>query len=145
MAGSGQTRFPQTRFRLAFGTLIAETPKQMAFAKFSWRRLGAAFALALLLEALLLVAMIALVNTLPDKLADPIGNLLQAPASYLVPLLARVQRPGFEEQVGYVLLIPVIQWLAYAPIIYVWLARRKQKGRSISSPEEVPGTPGRIQ
>jgi len=36
-------------------------------------------------------------------------------------------RPGFEEQMGYIYLVPVIQWLVYAAIIYVLLWYRERR------------------
>src|SRR5579864_5573694 len=116
----------------------------MKLARFRWRRLGAALALGLLLETLLLAAMIAAVNTLPHQLSGPIGDLLQAPASYLIPLLAKIQPPGFEEQVGYVLLIPVMQWFVFSVVIYVWLAMsHKKRGHFALPDEEIPNVSGR--
>lgn len=61
---------------------------------------------------------------LPQALGDQVANLLQAPGSYIVAMLAKAHHPGFEEQVGYVLLIPLIQWVVYSMLAYVWLARR---------------------
>ncbi|HKD83909.1 MAG TPA: hypothetical protein VKB58_04095 [Terriglobales bacterium] len=108
----------------------------MALAKFTWRRLGAALGFGLLLEAVLAVALVLGVNILPDGVSHALGDLLQAPASYVVPLLAKVQQPGFEEQVGYLLLIPLIQWPVYTVILYLWLSRSDQKRNPALPPEK---------
>ncbi len=99
----------------------------MKLAKFRWRRLGAALALGLLLEVFLLVAMVAGVNMLPKQFGDMAGDWLQLPGSYLVTILAKVYHPGFEEQAGYVLLVPLIQWLTYSIVIYILLVRRASR------------------
>src|SRR5579871_887903 len=96
----------------------------MKLARFSTRRLWAALAIGLLVEALLLAALIAAINVLPDGIGEPLGDLLQAPGSYLVAWLGKVQHPGFEEQVGYVLLVPVVQWMFISIVAYLWLSKR---------------------
>ena len=98
--------------------------------------MGAALGFGFLLEILLLVLMVVAVNLFPNKVGEPVGDLLQAPASYLVPLLAKLQQPGFEEQVGYLLLIPLIQWPVYTVLIYLWLSRSGKKGSSAVAPAE---------
>lgn len=108
----------------------------MKLARFRWRRLGGAVVLGLLLEGLMLVIAVALANPLGDQ----VSNLLQAPGSYLVTLLAKAQHPGFEEQVGYVLLIPLIQWFFYSVLIYLWLARRAYSAHPSELVSASPGT-----
>jgi hypothetical protein len=132
--GCAQVRFPQARLGLAFGRTMAETLKRMAFAKFTWRRLGAALGFGMLLEGLLLVAMVFGVNILPHRTGDAAGDLLQSPASYLMPLLAKLQQPGFQEQVGYLLLIPLVQWPVYTVILYLWLSRSDSKRNAAAPP-----------
>jgi hypothetical protein len=83
--------------------------------------------------------MLAIAVALPQALGDQVANVLQAPGSYIVAMLAKAHRPGFEEQVGYVLLIPVIQWFVYSVLLYLWLARRAYVFQRSSTPCEVQG------
>ena len=41
--------------------------------------------------------------------SETVGDWMQAPASFLVAGLAKLTHPGFEEQVGYILLALVLQ------------------------------------
>ena len=68
--------------------------------------------------------MLAIAVALPQGLGDQVANVLQAPGSYFVAMLAKAHHPGFEEQVGYVLLIPLMQWFVYSALVYLLLARR---------------------
>ncbi len=106
------------------------TRSDMRLAKFTWRRFGAALALGLLVEGVLLVLLVVAVNSLPQQLADVAGECLQLPGSYVAGVLAKAYHPGFEEQVGYILLIPLIQWPIYSTVIYIVLARRALIHRS---------------
>lgn len=89
----------------------------MSSAKFTWRRLGAALGLGLAIEILLLPAAILIGS-------ETVGDWMQAPASILVRELARLTHPGFEEQVAYVLLIPLLQWIFYSTVVFIVLVRR---------------------
>ena len=49
----------------------------------------------------------------------------QEPAYHLVDWLAKVHRPGFEEQGAYFVLIPLSQWLMWSAASYLFLSRKK--------------------
>ena len=100
---------------------------EMELAKFRWRRLAAALGIGLGVEVLLFFALIVTANFLPPKWADVIGEWPLQPASYLVTLLAKVEHPGFEDQVGYFMLAVVLQWLMYSAVVYLLLAISRKR------------------
>jgi hypothetical protein len=72
--------------------------------------------------------------TVAGSASNPVRWIVQfsqEPALHLVEWLVDILRPGFEEQVGYVFLIPVFQWLFYSAGIYplVGYYRRKRTSR----------------
>jgi hypothetical protein len=50
----------------------------------------------------------------------------RSPAYHLVDRLARVHRPGFEEQGAYFVLIPLSQWLIWSAVFYLFLLEKKR-------------------
>jgi hypothetical protein len=98
-------------------------------AKFRWRTLAAALGIGLGVEFFVFLVLIVTTNFLPPRWADVIGEWPLEPASYLVTLLARAGHSGFEDQVGYLFLAVVLQWLIYSAVVYLLLALRgKQRG-----------------
>jgi hypothetical protein len=101
--------------------------EEMELAKFRWRRLAASLGIALGVEGLLFFVLIVAANVLPPQWANVIGEWPLQPASYLVTLLAKIEHPGFEGQVGYFLLTVVLQWLIYSAVVYLFLAVSRNK------------------
>jgi hypothetical protein len=79
---------------------------------------------------------ICVVSLLPPKWADVIGDLPLQPASYIVTLLTNIEQPGFEGQVGYLLLTVVLPWLVYSGVVYLLLAIWRKKRVSATAIKE---------
>jgi hypothetical protein len=101
----------------------------MELTKFRWHRLAAALGIGLGIEVL---EAICVVSFLPPRWVDWIGDLPLQPASYLVTLLAKSRHPGFEGQVGYFLMVVVLQWLIYSGVVYILLAISRKKRDAVS-------------
>src|ERR1700675_2063239 len=113
-------------------------------AKIHWRTLIAAFGIGLVVELLLVRLYL---WYLPGALAAPQNGqtnlwlweairLTQQPGLGLVQSWVGVVRPGYTELIGDMFLVPVIQWLVYAAVIYLILemylrksVRAKKEGR----------------
>ena len=74
-------------------------------------RLAAGIGVGLLVEALLFVGTLLLTNYLPPPWEERVFALGQEPAYHLVGWLWSMQRHGFEEQAGFVILVPLVQWV----------------------------------
>ena len=91
------------------------------------RRLATALGIGLVAEALMIVVYLQLAGNASLSRWWTAFTLTQEPAWHLVKWWVDVMRPGFEEQMGYIYLVPVIQWLVYAAIIYVLLWYRERR------------------
>lgn len=98
------------------------------------RRVAAALGIGLVLEALpVMIALRFWENRGPDVPGRPLYRwswivpLTQEPGLHLVKWWVDVTRPGFEEQMGYIYFIPLIQWLVYAAVVYALLRYRKNR------------------
>lgn len=100
-----------------------------------WRQLFAALGIGLVVELLLVRLYL---WYLPGALAASGSGqanlwlwqairMTQQPSLGLVQLWAGVVRPGYGELIGDMLLVPVIQWLVYAAVIYLILERYLRK------------------
>ena len=101
----------------------------MELTKFRWHRLAAALGIGLGIEVL---ESICVVSFLPLRWVNRIGDLPLQPASYLVTLLAKIQHPGFEGQVGHFFLVVALQWLIYSGVVYLLLAISRKKLDAVS-------------
>jgi len=91
------------------------------------RRLAAALGIGLIAEALMTVVYFQLQgNASLSRWWTPF-TLTQEPAWHLVKWWVDVARPGFEEQMGYIFFVPVIQSLVYAAVIYALLWYRERR------------------
>ncbi len=97
------------------------------------RRFAAALGIGLLVEALMVFVYLHHGNALSRWWT--LFTLTQEPGLHLVKWWVDVTRPGFEEQMGYIFFVPVIQWLVYAAVIYVLLGYRE---RRLSLPKTDP-------
>jgi hypothetical protein len=104
---------------------MAELTREMELGEFKFRRMAAALGIGLGSEALILFGAVIVANKVSPPWGEWIANLMQDPGVHFVQFLGKLEHPGFEEQVGYVLLIPVIQWLFYSAVIYLMLAWRR--------------------
>jgi hypothetical protein len=98
----------------------------MAHPRFRFRRLAVAIGFGLLVEAVSVGGATIISDKIPAPWGDRIANLTQEPAYQFVNWLADVRHPGFEEQAGYAMLIPLLQWVVWSVVIYVLLLRRKR-------------------
>jgi len=89
------------------------------------RRLAAALGIGLVAEGLMIVVYLHLAGNASLSRWWTAFTLTQEPAWHLVKWWVDVMRPGFEEQMGYIYLVPLIQWLVYATVIYAVLSYRK--------------------
>jgi hypothetical protein len=98
-------------------------------AKIRWRTLIAALGIGLVVELLLLRLYL---WYLPGALAAPQNGqanlwlweairLTQQPGLDLVQSWVRMVRPGYAELIGDMFLVPVIQWVVYAAVLYLIL------------------------
>jgi hypothetical protein len=93
------------------------------------RRLAMALGFGLAAESL----MVAVYFLLAGKASSGPGwwwtafTLTQEPGWHLVKWWVDVVRPGFEAQVAYLYVIPIVQWLVYAGVIYALLWYRKHR------------------
>ena len=91
------------------------------------RRLAAALGLGLAAEALMIVVYLHLAGNASLSRWWTAFTLTQEPAWHLVKWLVDVTHPGFEEQMGYIYFVPLIQWLLYAAVIYALLWYREHR------------------
>jgi hypothetical protein len=89
------------------------------------RRLAAALGIGLVAEGLMIVVYLHLAGNASLSRWWTAFTLTQEPAWHLVKWWVDVMRPGFEEQMGYIYFVPLIQWLVYATVIYAVLSYRK--------------------
>ena len=54
-------------------------------------------------------------------------TLTQEPGLHLVKWAVDILRPGFEEQMGFIFLVPIIQSLVYGVVIYAFLWYRERR------------------
>ena len=92
--------------------------------KFRFGRLAAAMGIGALIEALLFVGGIVIASTIKDAYGERIFALTQEPAYHLVGWVWQMQRHGFEEQVGFIILVPLLQWVFWSAISFCVLSRR---------------------
>ena len=92
------------------------------------RRLSAAAGLGIAAEAVLFVGGLVISSHLLDPWGERIFAVTQEPAYHLVGWLAQRQHPGFEEQIGFFLLIPVVQCILWTVLCYFLLSRRVRAG-----------------
>jgi uncharacterized membrane protein len=80
------------------------------------RRLAAALGLGLVFEFLVIFVYFHLE---PGAVRfSGVFVLTQEPALHLVEWWVHVTQPGYEDRIRYLFLIPFIQWLVYAAVIY---------------------------
>jgi len=88
------------------------------------RRLVVASGIGLTAEALMIVVYLHLAgNASLSRWWTPF-TLTQEPSWHLVKWWVDKTGPGFEEQVGYIYFVPIIQWLVYTAVIYALLCYR---------------------
>jgi heme/copper-type cytochrome/quinol oxidase subunit 2 len=102
------------------------------------RRFAAALGTGLFAEALMVFVYILLGDAQLSRWWT-LFTLTQEPALHLVKWWVDVTQPGFEEQMGYIFLVPVIQWLVYAAVIYVLLWYRERLSLTNNQPGAHPG------
>jgi hypothetical protein len=103
----------------------------MKCAKFSWRRFAVALGIGFGLEALLFGPILTGLSPALPRWGSGIVELTQEPSMHFVTWLVDQVHPGFEEQVAYLYLVPVIQGLCFSVAIYVALASwNKESARS---------------
>jgi hypothetical protein len=104
-------------------------------ARIHWRTLIAALGVGLVVEALLVRLYL---WYLPGALAASQNGhsnlwlweairLTQQPALGLVQSWVGIARPGYAELIGDMFLVPVMQWLVYAAVIYLILVKYLRK------------------
>jgi len=89
-------------------------------------RLAAAIGIAVVAEILLLAGGTFVGSKFQQPWDERIWAATQEPAYHLVDWLARVHRPGFEEQGAYFVLIPLTQWVMWSAVFYLFLSRKKR-------------------
>ena len=99
------------------------------------RRFVAALGTGLLAEALMFFVYLHFDNA-QLSLWWTLFTLTQEPALHLVKWWVDVMQPGFEEQMGYIFLVPIIQWLVYAAVIYALLWYRDRRRSLINTQPE---------
>ncbi len=90
------------------------------------RRLVTAIGVGLVVEILLFATGTILGSRFQQPWDERVWAATQEPAYFLVDWLARVHRPGFEEQGAYSVLIPLSQWLMWSAVSYLLLSRKKR-------------------
>jgi hypothetical protein len=112
--------------------------------KIHWRTLIAALGIGLVIELLLVRLYL---WYLPGALAAPQNGhtnlwlweairLTQQPGLGLVQSWVRVVRPEYAELIGDMFLVPVIQWLVYAVVIYLILEMYLRKSARATTETE---------
>jgi hypothetical protein len=96
----------------------------MALIRSKLGSLAAAIGIGVAAEGLLFVGGLIISSPFRDPWGERIFALTREPAYHLVGWLAKVQRPGFEEQVGFVILVPLIQWVFWSAVAFWVLSRR---------------------
>jgi len=91
-------------------------------------RFAAAISIGLAAEILLFIGVVFIASKVSQPWGDRLAAVTQEPAYHLVNWLAKVHRPGFEEQAAYAMLIPLIQWMIWSVVFYVLLSRKKRSG-----------------
>jgi hypothetical protein len=94
------------------------------------RRLAAAWGIGLVAEALMLAVYFGLATPSTSHSWWIVFALTQEPGRHFVEWWVDATRPGFEEQTAYIYLVPLIQWLVYAAIVFAVLWRRNRVSRS---------------
>jgi hypothetical protein len=79
----------------------------MALIRSKLGSLAAAIGIGVAAEGLLFVGGLIISSPFRDPWGERIFALTQEPAYHLAGWLAEIQHPGFEEQVGYVILVPL--------------------------------------
>jgi hypothetical protein len=98
-------------------------------AKIRWRTLLAALGIGLVVELLLVRlylwylpgALAASQNGQSNLWLWEAIRLTQQPGLLIMQAWVAIVHPGFEEQVGYIFFVPIIQWLVYGAVIYLIL------------------------
>ncbi len=91
-----------------------------------------AIAVGLVVEILLLVVGTLVGSRFQQPWDERVWAATQEPAYHLVDWLARVHRPGFEEQGTYSVLIPLSQWLMWSAVSYLFLSRKKRNAGRVT-------------
>ncbi len=94
--------------------------------------MATAIAVGLGVEILLLVGGGAVGSRFQQPWDERVWAATQEPAYHLVDWLARVHRPGFEEQGAYFVLIPLSQWLLWSAVSYLFLSRKKRNALRVT-------------
>lgn len=108
------------------GVKLALTTSYMALLRSRLGRLATAIAVGLVVEVLLLAGGAVVASRFRQPWDERVWAATQEPAYHLVDGLARVHRPGFEEQGAYFVLIPLSQWLMWSAVSYLFLSRKKR-------------------
>jgi hypothetical protein len=98
----------------------------MALIRSRLGRLVTAIGVGLVVEILLLAGGTVVGSRFQQPWDERVWAATQEPAYHLVDWLARVHRPGFEEQGAYFVLIPLSQWLMWSAVSYLFLSRKKR-------------------
>ena len=84
-------------------------------------------------EILLLAGGTLIGSRLQQPWDERVWAATQEPAYHLVDWLARVHRPVFEEQGAYFVLIPLLQFLMWSAVAYLFLSRKKRHAVPMTS------------
>jgi hypothetical protein len=104
----------------------------MGLIKSRFGRLTAAIGIGLLVESLLFIGVLLLIERLPQPWDERVFAIAQEPAYHLVGWIWSMQRHGFEEQAGFVILVPLVQWGFWSAISY-WVLSRKARAHRLAS------------
>jgi hypothetical protein len=91
-----------------------------------------AIGVGLFVEILLFAGGTLVGSSLQQPWDERIWAATQEPGYFLVDSLARVHRPGFEEQGAYFVLIPLSQWLMWSAVSYLFISRKKRNTVSVT-------------
>src|SRR6266567_8383677 len=97
----------------------------MSLIKSRFGRLATALGIALTAEIALLAGATLISSKVPQPWDERLWAVTQEPAYHLVDWLSNVHHSGFEEQGAYFLLIPLIQWMVWSGVFYLFLSRKK--------------------
>ena len=85
------------------------------------RRLAVASGIGLAAEGLMIVVYFHLAGNVSLSCWWTPFTFMQEPSWHLVKWWVDITRPGFEEQMGYIYIVPIIQWLFDTAVIYALL------------------------
>ena len=93
----------------------------------NWRRLVAALGIGVAAEAVLFGGYFMRGGGEKVPALWTAFTSTQEPGWHLMKWLTDTMRPGIEEQIGYVYVIPLVQWLVYTVLTYLALSLRARR------------------